>query len=165
MLWLHQEASPALVCTLGTFSPTEFETTANTLASQTRRRQEAARSAHRRPQIGHPPAARSVWVAPSGWEERLLRSCTERDAALEQLKVYGRDPSFADPIFTKQVSWSFGVCMRLSNCLTHPAGYRDPHETCFRQHLRHHFSERSQGSLQCHVPQTSSTADLCGPRI
>ncbi|AEO53296.1 guanine nucleotide exchange factor synembryn-like protein [Thermothelomyces thermophilus ATCC 42464] len=26
----------------------------------------------------------------------------ERDAALEQLKVYGRDPSFADPIFTKE---------------------------------------------------------------
>ncbi len=58
VLWLHQEASPALVCTLGTFSPTKFETTANTLASQTGRRQEAAGSAHRRPQIGHPPAAR-----------------------------------------------------------------------------------------------------------
>ncbi|KAL2165379.1 hypothetical protein VTH06DRAFT_677 [Thermothelomyces fergusii] len=26
----------------------------------------------------------------------------ERDAALEQLKLYGRDPSFADPIFTKE---------------------------------------------------------------
>jgi len=27
----------------------------------------------------------------------------ERDAHLEQLKVYGRDPSNADPIFTKEV--------------------------------------------------------------
>ncbi|KAL2270990.1 hypothetical protein VTJ83DRAFT_361 [Remersonia thermophila] len=26
----------------------------------------------------------------------------ERDAALEELKIYGRDPSFADPIFTKE---------------------------------------------------------------
>lgn len=28
----------------------------------------------------------------------------ERDAALEELKVYGRDPKNADPIFTKEVS-------------------------------------------------------------
>lgn len=27
----------------------------------------------------------------------------ERDALLEQLKVYGRDPANADPIFTKGV--------------------------------------------------------------
>lgn len=30
----------------------------------------------------------------------------ERDAALEQLKVYGRDPRFADPIFTREVPYS-----------------------------------------------------------
>lgn len=28
---------------------------------------------------------------------------TERDAALEQLKLYGRDPVDAEPIFTKEV--------------------------------------------------------------
>jgi hypothetical protein len=27
----------------------------------------------------------------------------ERDASLEELKVYGRDPSYAAPIFTKEV--------------------------------------------------------------
>jgi hypothetical protein len=37
---------------------------------------------------------------------RVLKSLTsaERDAHLEQLKVYGRDPTNADPIFTKQAS-------------------------------------------------------------
>lgn len=29
---------------------------------------------------------------------------TERDALLEQVKVYGRDPTNADPIFTKEAS-------------------------------------------------------------
>ncbi|KAG0645704.1 hypothetical protein D0Z07_8559 [Hyphodiscus hymeniophilus] len=29
---------------------------------------------------------------------------TERDALLEQVKVYGREPTNADPIFTKQAS-------------------------------------------------------------
>jgi hypothetical protein len=28
----------------------------------------------------------------------------ERDAILEQVKVYGRDPANSDPIFTKEVS-------------------------------------------------------------
>lgn len=27
----------------------------------------------------------------------------ERDTSLEQLKVFGRDPAYADPIFTKEV--------------------------------------------------------------
>lgn len=27
----------------------------------------------------------------------------ERDNSLEQLKVHGRDPNYADPIFTKEV--------------------------------------------------------------
>lgn len=33
-------------------------------------------------------------------------TCSERDAILEQLKVLGRDPTNADPIFTKEVSYS-----------------------------------------------------------
>jgi hypothetical protein len=39
----------------------------------------------------------------------LLKLDAERDAALEELKLYGRDPSYADPIFTKE------VC-RLASC-------------------------------------------------
>lgn len=36
---------------------------------------------------------------------RLIGSCgSERDAALEKLKVYGRAVEDADPIFTKDVS-------------------------------------------------------------
>jgi hypothetical protein len=35
-----------------------------------------------------------------------LLNNTERDAALEELKVYGRDPTNADPIFTKEVRMS-----------------------------------------------------------
>lgn len=31
------------------------------------------------------------------------RPRTERDAALEELKVYGRDPRYADPLFAKEV--------------------------------------------------------------
>lgn len=31
------------------------------------------------------------------------RDPTERDAALEELKIYGRDPRNADPIFAKEV--------------------------------------------------------------
>jgi hypothetical protein len=33
----------------------------------------------------------------------ITKSGVERDAALEELKVYGRDPSYAAPIFTKEV--------------------------------------------------------------
>lgn len=33
----------------------------------------------------------------------------ERDALLEQLKVYGRDPTNADPIFTKRVGHTSGL--------------------------------------------------------
>lgn len=33
-----------------------------------------------------------------------LTAISERDAMLEELKVYGRDPRNADPIFTKEVS-------------------------------------------------------------
>lgn len=36
--------------------------------------------------------------------QSILNFITERDAALEELKVYGRDPRNADPIFTKEVS-------------------------------------------------------------
>lgn len=32
-----------------------------------------------------------------------LISMVERDAALEELKVYGRDPTNAEPIYTKEV--------------------------------------------------------------
>ena len=39
----------------------------------------------------------------------------ERDAALEQLKLYGRDPVDAEPIFTQKVRWGervlFGATM------------------------------------------------------
>lgn len=34
----------------------------------------------------------------------LLTFCADRDLALEELKIYGRDPKDADPIFTKEVS-------------------------------------------------------------
>ena len=39
---------------------------------------------------------------------RLLEALTpeERDSYLEQLKIFGRDPTNADPIFTKDVSYS-----------------------------------------------------------
>lgn len=37
------------------------------------------------------------------FEQCLLNFDIERDAALEELKLYGRDPSYADPIFTKEV--------------------------------------------------------------
>lgn len=40
---------------------------------------------------------------PAGLTEAASEPNAERDAALEQLKLYGRDPSFADPIFTKEV--------------------------------------------------------------
>ena len=35
---------------------------------------------------------------------------TERDAALEQLKLYGRDPVDAEPIFTKEVRMDSVTC-------------------------------------------------------
>jgi hypothetical protein len=34
--------------------------------------------------------------------DKLSLTSAERDAHLEQLKVYGRDPANADPIFTKE---------------------------------------------------------------
>jgi hypothetical protein len=35
-----------------------------------------------------------------------LTSWSERDAALEELKIYGRDPRNSDPIFTRRVRLS-----------------------------------------------------------
>jgi hypothetical protein len=37
-------------------------------------------------------------------ESPVTNSHTERDQALEELKVYGRNPVDADPIFTREVS-------------------------------------------------------------
>ncbi len=34
----------------------------------------------------------------------VLLMTVERDAILEKLKVYGRDPANSDPIFSKEVS-------------------------------------------------------------
>lgn len=37
---------------------------------------------------------------------RVVFDCfLDRDEALEELKIYGRDPRNADPIFTKEVSY------------------------------------------------------------
>ena len=41
--------------------------------------------------------------------EKQALTEVERDAHLEQLKVYGRDPNNSDPIFTKEVSGTFPV--------------------------------------------------------
>lgn len=39
-----------------------------------------------------------------GKQYRLTDLSIERDAALEELKVYGRDPRYADPLFARDVS-------------------------------------------------------------
>ena len=53
----------------------------------------------------------------------------ERDSSLEQLKVHGRDPNYADPIFTKL------VCRECTSCLcqlTVHTGHRNLDPTCLR---------------------------------
>lgn len=55
----------------------------------------------------------------------MFNCVLDRDEALEELKIYGRDPRNADPIFTKEVSYKykmlfmmkFGLtCARVSLC-------------------------------------------------
>jgi len=49
----------------------------------------------------------------SGMEGQAMTE-VERDAHLEQLKLYGRDPTNSDPIFTKEVSRI--LCLNLNEC-------------------------------------------------
>jgi hypothetical protein len=59
------------------------------------------------------PSSRKVRSYNSNdWGIMFAKSKVERDAALEELKVYGRDPNYADPIFTKEVRRSFGGVIR-----------------------------------------------------
>ena len=53
---------------------------------------------------------KEVNFLPHGWSPYLSRLCptinneVERNAAMEQLKVFGRNAANADPIFTREVS-------------------------------------------------------------
>ena len=48
--------------------------------------------------------------AQSDTEEQAMTEA-ERDACLEQLKVYGRDPNYSDPIFTKEARFTSQFCI------------------------------------------------------
>lgn len=73
--------------------------------------------------------------SPLGELTLLIVSAAERDAALEELKVYGRDPNYADPIFTKQVFCPLVLEIGLGRRLTHVSGDGNPCEIRFRQFL------------------------------
>lgn len=39
----------------------------------------------------------------------MFNCVSDRDEALEELKIYGRDAQNADPIFTKEVSYQYEI--------------------------------------------------------
>lgn len=82
--------------------------------------------------------------------ERVLRlTLVERDAHLEQLKVLGREPANADPIFTKQVS-SVWLGFRLYTDLDQ--GHRNTDSTCLQQPLQNHLAQCTSMLGECDAP-------------
>jgi hypothetical protein len=59
----------------------------------------------------------------------LPLTLVERDALLEQLKVYGRDPANSDPIFTKQEGCIYSTTWSTANMCE---GYRNVDSTCLQ---------------------------------
>lgn len=52
----------------------------------------------------------------------FAKPAAERDAALDELKIYGRDPSYSDPIFTKEVNQLADTCTCTCSCTCTWAG-------------------------------------------
>lgn len=89
-------------------------------------------------------------------------STAERDAALEQLKIYGRKPEDADPIFTKEVRRppvydQHGLKPRR---LTQNAGYRDLEPPRLQQPVLHHLPQCPPLPRERHAACRLHTADL-----
>lgn len=80
---------------------------------------------------------------------------TERDAALERLKLYGRDPVDAEPIFTQEVRGPsgmpfpyFSATMLISNA----PGNRNTHPPRLQQPLLHNLAECATLPGKCAPP-------------
>lgn len=68
---------------------------------------------------------------------------------LEQLKVYGRNPTNAEPIFTKEASPTHS---HLSTETDLRVGYRNLDTTCPQQPLLNNVTERAAMPGECHAP-------------
>ena len=81
----------------------------------------------------------------------------ERDALLEQVKVYGRDPTNAEPIFTKEASRTQS---RLSAETDLQAGHRNLDTTCLQQPFLDDVPKCAPMPGECHAPQSQHKTDV-----
>jgi hypothetical protein len=97
-------------------------------------------------------------VAPATLHTHPLTSA-ERDAHLESLKVFGRDPANADPIFTKQASHTIlqPPCKANFN-----QGNRSSDPTCLQQPFTKDLAKCSAMPGECDAPQSRNETNVCG---
>lgn len=92
----------------------------------------------------------------------------ERDQLLEELKVYGRDPANADPIFTQEVraiSYTGEEVLVLRRLTVFDKGNRNFDSTRLQQPFEDDLPKCAAMSCERSPSPTEGQADVCRPRL